>query len=143
MSNLGREGELLFKKRMEQKGYKVKDVSKDSCFWNSDIDFIITSPSTGAVKSFEVKNDSKIHKTNNLYLEVANAHSAGGLGFFEFCEADYLVYGDAVNKRFYVFSLLELKERVKKLPKRYAECKGDSIGLLVDLDSVKDLYQEV
>lgn len=139
----GREGELLFQKRMEQKGYEVKDVSKDSLFWNKDIDFIITSPATGAVKTFEVKWDGRIHKTNNLYLELANAHSAGGLGFFEFCQADYLVYGDSVNKVFYVFSLLELKEKVKKLPKNYAECKGDSIGLLVDLDDVKDLYQIV
>lgn len=138
--NDGRTGELLFKERMERKGYKVEDVSKDSAYWNRDIDFIITSPTTGAVKSFEVKFDSRIHKTNNLYLEVANAHSQSGLGYFSFCEADYLVYGDSVNNRFYIFSLLELKERVKKLPKRYAECKGDSIGLLVDLDSVKDLY---
>lgn len=139
MSN-GRLGELLFKQRMEQKGYEVKDVSKDSAYWNRDIDFIIKSPFTGEVKSFEVKFDSRIHKTNNLYLEVANAHSQSGLGYFSFCEADYLVYGDSVNNRFYIFSLLDLKERVKKLPKRYAECKGDSIGLLVDLDSVKDLY---
>lgn len=141
--NNGKQGEQLFKQIMEGRNYTVEDVSNNSAYWNKDIDFIVTSPTTGATKSFEVKWDSKIHKTGNLYLEIASSHSIGGMGFFEFCEADYLAYGDAVNNKFYVFSLLELKEKVKHMPKHYGQCGNESIGLLVSLSSVKELYQEL
>ena len=83
---------------MESRNYLVEDVSSNSDFWHKDIDFIITSPTTGAVKSFEVKWDSRINSTGNLYLELSNINSKGGKGWFTFCEADYLVYGDAVSQ---------------------------------------------
>jgi hypothetical protein len=54
-------------------------------YWSKDIDFIVTSPTTGDTKSFEVKFDTKISKTNNLYLELGNVHSKGGLGWYRFC----------------------------------------------------------
>jgi hypothetical protein len=124
---------------MAQNGYGVEDVSNNPCYWEKDIDFIITSPFTGAVKSFEVKWDSRISSTNNLYLELSSAHSKGGKGWYKFCEADYLAYGDAVNKVFYIISFPELKERVKGLPQRYANCGDDSTGLLVSIGAIKDL----
>jgi hypothetical protein len=40
-----------------------------------DIDFQLTSPTTGAIKYFEVKWDSRIHTTGNLYLETENIFS--------------------------------------------------------------------
>lgn len=85
MSNSGRQGEIIFSRRMIENGYKVEDVSNNSDYWSKDIDFIITSPITGAVKSFEVKYDSRINKTGNLYLELSNIHSKGGKGWFNFC----------------------------------------------------------
>ena len=140
---LGREGELLFQTIMESGGYTVEDVSGNSEYWDKDIDFIITSPYTGAVKTFEVKFDSRINKTGNLFLETASAYSKGGQGWFKFCEADYLAYGDSANRRFYVIPLLELKERVKKLPQRIARCGQESIGLLVSLNDIKDIIKIV
>ena len=139
--SVGRDGELLFQQRMEQKGYEVIDVSDNPEYYDKG-DFIVKSPFSGQEKIFEVKTDTKIHKTENLYLEVATRFS-DGIGWWEKCEADYLVYVDYVNKEFYIFSLLELRERVKTLPKNYAECYGDSIGLLVSLNSVKDLYKKL
>lgn len=48
MSNNGKEGERLFKEIMESRGYNdISDVSGDSNYWDKDIDFIITSPTTG------------------------------------------------------------------------------------------------
>ena len=141
--NNGKQGEALFAQIMEQKGYKVEDVSGNPDYWNLDIDFIITSPTTGAVKTFEVKWDSKIHKTGNLYLELSNVNSRDGLGWFRFCEADYIAYGDSVKRKFYIIPLLELHEIVKRVPTKYAQCGCDSIGLLVSLDSIKDIIQEL
>lgn len=141
MSNNGREGELLFQEIMESGGYTVEDVSGNSEYWYRDIDFLVTSPYTGAVKSFEVKWDSRINKTGNLFLETANAYSKGGQGWFKFCEADYIAYGDAASRKFYIIPLLELKERVKQLPQRQARCGQESIGLLVSLNDIKDIIK--
>lgn len=126
---------------MESRGYAVEDVSGNEEYWYKDIDFFITSSTSGLTKSFEVKWDGRINKTGNLYLELAAAHSRGGIGWWEFCEADYLAYGDATNGTFYIIPLLELRERVKKLPKQIVNCGTESIGQLVALSAIKDITQ--
>lgn len=73
-SNSGRQGELVFARRMREVGFGVEDVSGNPEYYDKDIDFIITSPS-GATRTFEVKWDSRINQTNNLYLELTNVHS--------------------------------------------------------------------
>ena len=139
--NNGKQGEQLFQQKMQNKGYTVEDVSNNPDYWYKDIDFIATSPTTGAVKSFEVKWDSRINKSGNLYLELTNIHSKGGNGWFDFCQADYLAYGDAANGIFYIIPLLELKEKVKHMPKQIAQCGNDSIGQLVSLKTISDITQ--
>lgn len=80
---------------MQNLNYEVNDVSNNPDYWYKDIDFIVTSPTSGLTKAFECKWDSRINQTGNLYLELTNVHSKGGRGWFDFCEADYLAYGDA------------------------------------------------
>lgn len=126
---------------MQQRKYIVEDVSDNPEYWDRDIDFIITSPTSGTTKTFEIKWDSRVNQTGNMYLELNNVHSKGGQGWFNFCQADYLAYGDAAAKVFYIIPLLELKERVKKLPYRQASCGSDSIGQLVALKDIQDLIQ--
>lgn len=137
----GKQGERLFQQIMESRNYAVQDVSGDPDYWYKDIDFIVTSPTSNLTKTFEVKYDSRIHSTGNLYLELTNIHSRGGKGWFEFCEADYLVYGDAINNIFYVIPVQELREKVKMLPARSARCGYDSTGLLVSLKDIADITQ--
>ena len=60
---------------MREKGYEVIDVSNNPDYYHKDIDFIIKSPFSGEVKSFEVKFDTRINQTNNLYLEIENVNS--------------------------------------------------------------------
>lgn len=139
--NNGTQGELLFQQIMESRNYTVANVSNDERYWDKDIDFIVTSSASGLTKTFEVKWDSRINKTGNLYLEIANIHSKGGKGWFEFCQADYLAYGDAANGTFYIISLLELRERVKKLQPRQINCGFDSVGLLVSLKDISDITE--
>lgn len=93
-------------------------MSGNSEYWHKDIDFIAFSPKTKASKSFEVKWDSRINSTGNLYLELTNVNSKEGRGWFEFCKADYLAYGDAQAEVFYIFPLDALKERVNKIKPR-------------------------
>ena len=139
--NNGKQGEQLFRQKMLNGNYTVEDVSSNSDYWDKDIDFIVTSSTTGLTKTFEVKWDSRINKTGNLYLELVNMHSKGTKGWFNFCQADYLAYGDAVTQIFYVISLEELREKVKHMPKRIAQCGNDSIGQLVSLKSISDITQ--
>lgn len=143
MSNNGKLGERLFKERMQNSGYSVEDVSNNPEYFPVDIDFLVTSPTSGATKSFEVKWDTLIHRTNNLYLEIENINSKqwNGEGWWKHIEADYLVYGDAANRIFYVIPLLELKERVKNIRVKIGHCGYESTGLLVSLDDISDITQ--
>ena len=142
MSNSGRQGEVLFSRRMSDAGYIVEDVSKNSEYWYKDIDFIITSPS-GNTRTFEVKWDTRINQTGNLYLETANKNSKGGCGWFSFCQADFLAYGDAKSKVFYIIPMAELRARAKQLPDRQASCGADSIGQLVNLRDIADITKTI
>lgn len=135
----GKNGEQLFSRIMQERSYVVQDVSNNPSYWSKDIDFIVTSPVTNLTKSFEIKWDSRINSTGNLYLELTNVNSKQGRGWFEFCEADYLAYGDACAQVFYIISLADLKARVSKLPTRSARCGNDSTGLLVALKDIQDL----
>ena len=137
--NKGRQGELLFSEQMRARGYIVEDVSGNPDYWHKDIDFIITSPTTGATKTFEVKWDSCIGRTGNLYLELTNIHSKGGKGWFNFCQADFLAYGDAAAQVFYIIPFAELKEKVAQMPNRIAKCGFDSTGQLVALNQISDI----
>lgn len=140
--NNGKQGEVLFKSMLANRGYQIIDVSDNEEYFSKDIDLIVTSPTTNSTRTFEIKWDSKISKTRNLYLETFNINSKQWNydGWWKHCKADYLVYGDSVNQIFYIFHLGDLRERVDKLVCRKAYCGNDSEGLLVSLDSVKDLY---
>lgn len=143
MANNGRQGELLFSRRMRDAGYIVNDVSSDPEYWEKDIDFFCINPSTEAARAFEVKWDTRIHQTGNLYLELSNVHSKGGKGWFSFTQADFLAYGDAASKVFYIIPMAELRERVKQLPDRQTNCGTDSIGLLVNLRDIADITMTI
>lgn len=141
MANNGKEGERIFAAQMTQLGYEVTDRTNEPEYWEKDIDFTIYSPTTGITKTFEVKWDTRVHSTGNLYLEISNIHSKGGRGWFEFCQADFLAYGDAASQHFYMIPMKELKDRLEQLPKRKAYCGYDSVGYLVSLSSISDITQ--
>lgn len=142
MSNSGKYGEQLFKQIVESGSYLVKDVSGDPDYWRKDIDFIVTS-ATGAVRTYEVKWDSRINSTNNLYLELTNVNSKqwGGEGWWLHCKADYLAYGDAAAEIFYIIPLVELRQRVKQISCRRTSCGNDSTGLLLSLKDIADIVK--
>lgn len=145
MDNLGKQGEQIFRYMMKNRGYTVQDVTYNPEYWDKDIDFIVTSPFTGAVKSFEVKYDSRISFTGNLYLEITNIYSKqwNYEGWFNHCDADFLAYGDAAARKFYIIPMDELRKRVQELPRRVASCGADSTGLLVSLEDIKDITKTI
>lgn len=140
MSNNGKQGEYLFKQLYEGMGYKVEDVSANPEYYYKG-DMLVTSPTTGLTKIFEVKWDTRIHSTENLYLELSNVNSKakGGKGWFTWCGADYLAYGDAINRKFYIVRMDELKKRVKEIPFITKHCGYESEGQIVSLNQIQDL----
>ena len=137
-----REAELKFAETMTQRGYDVQDVSQNNEYFDSDIDFIITSFATGLVKTFEVKCDAKMNETGNLFLETWSRYG-NGKGWWNCCQADYLVYCDAIAEKFYVFNMEQLRERVAQMPVMEAQCGTDSVGRLIQLARVRDLVLEL
>lgn len=96
MYNDGWKGEMLFRNIMQERGYTVIDERDNPKCWEIDVDFTVTSPTSGLTKTFEVKWDARIHRTGNLYLEIENVFSKhwNREGWYLHCQADYIAYGD-------------------------------------------------
>lgn len=62
----------------------INNVSKNPNYYYKG-DFELTDLASGITKMVEVKWDERIWQTNNLYLELTNTHSIGGMGWFNFC----------------------------------------------------------
>lgn len=132
-------GEQLFKQLMEQRGHNVEDFTAQKAYQIQDIDFRITSPA-GKVATFEVKYDSKIHSTGNLFVEYFSAHNYGGLGWYEFCKADYIAYGDAHTDTFYCFLLEDLRQLINSHKFNVATADNEKVaGYLVPLRLIEKM----
>lgn len=144
--SIGKDGEQFFKNCSEQMNYKVEDLSEIEEFWYKDIDFKLTSSATGVSKYFEVKTDTLIANTGNLFIETWSRDTIQPKhrGWFLVCEADYISYIDWKNKIIHTFLLDELKELISShnYPKA---ANAEAEGYLVPLAAVRQLpsYREV
>lgn len=139
-------GEHEAKQLLRENGYRVKDVSNDSRYFKKDIDLLVSDEED--TYSIEVKWDNVIAKSGNLFIEFYCSHSADLKGWFSFCQADYLMYGDAVNGIFYIYRVNELKEFIEnnkeafqvRAVKEVTSCNAyESKGYLVPLSAVESL----
>ena len=137
--NNGKQGEQLFQQIMQQRGYQVVDVSNNSQYFDKDIDVLLTSSTTGETKSFEIKWDTKLNSTGNLFIEMINPRSEGCCGWFEFIQADYLAYGDSIAKQFYIIDVEYLKDFMAKKKRiyEYKRCSDGAEGYLIPLEHLK------
>lgn len=138
-------GEYELKRCLRENGYKVKDVSEEPGYWDKDIDLLVTNPNTNITTTIEVKWDRCIAATGNMFIETVNPRSKSGNGWFKFCEADVLAYGDAINKSFYLMTVSALKDFINnnkdKLQSR--STWDGSTGYIVPLSSVAALIDTV
>lgn len=139
--NLGKKGERLFSNRMIQKGYKVFNTTMYKEFQCKDIDFILTSPTSGDTKSFEVKFDSFINQTNNMFVETANPRSKDGIGWYYFTQADYLAYGDSKNEIFYIIKMQDLRNYIESRNLQQTITGDGAKGFLIALNDIQNIYQ--
>lgn len=139
-------GEFELKRQLRRQGNIVEDVSENPIYQVKDIDFIVNHGIT-----VEVKWDKVISSTENLFIEICSDTDKNKPGWFNFCQADWLYYGDAVNKKYYVFRFKELKQHIEENIDsykigtaadydRYEQVKKWSRGYLVPLKAVEHLY---
>ncbi len=147
--NNGKEGEHLAKQWLESRGWRVEDVSNAPEYWGQDIDLLCRDDEE--VISVEVKWDYNIGNTGNMFIETTTDIDEGKVGWYGFCCADYIYYGDGKNKQFYVFRTEYLKEYIennkKRLPQRkaadrnkYGEVKKVGEGYLVSISDFTQQY---
>ncbi len=128
-------GELEFKLLAQQWGHTLEYVGDDPDYWHRDIDFIINGKTT-----VEVKWDSWINATGNLFIETANPRSKGGLGWYLFCEADYLAYGDSRANKFYIIKMSELRDYITTHNLELKTTNDGAQGYLVALKDISNIY---
>ena len=137
--NYGKAGEQMFSLYSKDLGYQVEDLSSNPAYWDLDIDFRLTNPRTSQCRTFEVKTDTHIQSTGNLYIELTNIHSKQGKGWFEFCKADYLAYIDYRSRALYIIDMEELRAHISSHSFSQSKCGDDSTGLLVPLATLTSL----
>lgn len=111
-NSAGKRGEKLFKEFLEKSGKQCKDVSDDPKYQKDDIDFIVEGKS-GNELSFEVKNDSKIAYTGNIFYESISNVDYGTVGCFEKTKADFIVICSEPENKFYLIRSNILKDYVR------------------------------
>lgn len=141
-------GEWQLKQHFRRLGATVTDVSDNPSYWKKDIDLLVEQD--GKNFSVEVKWDRVISRTGNLFIEMLSDIDRNKAGWFMFCEADYLYYGDAVNKKYYIFDFPKLKKYVLENKQKFTErCAADfhngeirkrSCGYIIPVEELKDLY---
>lgn len=97
---VGRTAEEAVMKYLTQIGQFAEDVRAVSSYQRRDIDFIRKD-----LQTVEVKGDTWLHKTGNLFFEVTRDH--GFAGCFFRSKADYWYYTDTETGDCYTFRLSE------------------------------------
>jgi hypothetical protein len=141
-------GEQELKDWLRGYGYKVKDLSDNPAYWKKDIDLLVNDKYT-----IEVKWDSLLSTTGNLFIETCADIDKGKQGWYEFCEADYLAYGAADMYIFLMFDYKKLKQHIEAHKEEYIKktaadfgkdgIKKYSEGYLVPVDSLSGLYETI
>lgn len=139
VKDIGAAGENIFHARARRLGYEVEWLTNRAEFWDKDCDFLVFNPLTGARRLIEVKTDSRLYDTGNLYIETENKNSKDARGWYCFCAADIIAYCDysAPRKPFYLFSLEELRAHVEEKEWPCATCGADSRGILFPLSEIQ------
>lgn len=139
---IGKQAEEEFKKVLIADKFMVVEVMDNSWYQGLDIDFFTIKPRQDKpviTVHFEVKNQRKISIYNSILLETVSNKWIDSIGWWFKTKADWLVFADEVNRKFYLFKLEHLKEYVELLVDfglKESELKGnDGKFYKVDLPS--------
>lgn len=138
----GKKAEAIIEEFLNQAPLQVTyNVSDEEEYWTKDIDFLLYDFKD--ILGFEVKSDDTIAKNKNLAFEVVNHRKTGDyIGWFHYCEADYIVFVCPKNNKFYIVDWKQ-KDKIKQYAKEIKAFNsadgGKSTLLLLNIDLAKKL----
>ena len=113
-------GEELAMKCLEATGHSIIDRRDTKEYWYLDIDMTAINQ-LGMRFEIEVKWDKQISKTQSMFLETTADINNNKAGWATYTKADYIFYGDAINKLFYVFKADDMREYLDRYNNEYEE----------------------
>ena len=116
--------------------YKVTDVSKDKNYQKKGIDLVLDDMITA-----DVKGDTKISVTGNLFLELVSNRYKKTDGWFVKSEMDILFYLDVNQLLLYEINFDELKDYYEKNKAKIKIVPGGDAanGALINLRDISDI----
>lgn len=133
---VGQNGEQFVATALTKLGHNVEDVSGKREYQLKDIDFIISKD--GASTTLEVKNDVRSCDTGNFFIETYNSNntSRNNLGWYYYCESDYLAFVQEKFGRALVINRNEIIQLVES--GKYRTFRSfDSAGVCVPVYEVE------
>lgn len=142
-NEIGKRGERIFAKFLESRGRVYKDVSNDKEFQSQDIDFLVESKrEPGKMLGFEVKNDTQIAKTGNIFFETMSNVDYSTDGCFSKTKAQVMVIVSESEKKIYMVAAGRLKKFVDENKSRLRFISrvpgSNSCGYLVPIRMLGD-----
>ena len=139
-NEIGKRGEKIFSKYLDNLGLEHEDVSDVKEYQKQDIDFVVRAK-TGQTWTVEVKNDTRIAQTGNIFFEtISNVHYSSN-GCFNKTNADAMVIVSESEKKLYIVTTKNLKKFVEdnKEHLKFRTTPGsNSAGFLVPVASLGD-----
>lgn len=143
---IGKQGEAVFSKRLEYKGFKVIDAREHSFFQEWDIDFVTEYGNT--VYTIDVKTDS--HPPRNFFIETISNDTKGTPGCVYQTRADFWIYVFPATDDGFVFKPStmvkhieenDFKEITSATTNRRGKSLYNSVGVLVPITNAPVLQR--
>ena len=144
------DGELKAYKLLSDNNWVVQDLTRCEQYYDKDIDLSITDGHRSY--TIEVKWDNVISRTGNMFIETFTDLDKSKQGWFLFCEADYIFYGDSKNNLFHIFRTQNLRDYISNhtTPERKApdynkrgKLKKISQGYIVPIDDFRQYHDVI
>lgn len=144
-------GEQLARRCLEANGYTVIDRTASPEYWKKDIDFTVSK--SGIEFNIEVKWDQRINESGAMFLELITDIQDCRKGWANYTEADFIFYGDAQQRVFYIFSVEDMRDYIKTHKGEYqmktaddknsrtGQIRKQSLGAIVPIDDFNQFYK--
>ena len=144
-NGIGHDGETIVRHYFEKQGYKVADLTGDPDWQASDVDIQIEMPD-GSLRYMEIKTDTEMWKTGNIFLELSMERRNSGTvseGWFTYSLANDLCYLCCGTSTLYVIPFEPLREYVRSGFGRFVRFKNPiddntiGTGVLVNIRELR------
>jgi len=138
----GKRAEAEIGSFLQSKGFIVEDVSDSPYHRTIDVDLLITNPNIDNTYKLEIKSDSVINRSNNVFVENLMYRKTGTKNsWYHYCLCDVLGYFDDVKRIIYMIDWSKLQPVANTFTNRKFwntkdECWGS--GFLVPLQYILD-----